>query len=108
MQSASLIKTLFRATTRCRHVTRGFATGGTTLAQLTKANPYQDVVHYTHKNRTWSMEHVDYYTTALAIGILENGFQQGDVVLSWLPEHFSEQVRTTGIGCLYRSLDCDT
>lgn len=68
-------------------------TGGAQLSALAAENPYRDVLHYQHKNRTWSVQHVDYYTTALAIGFLEQGFQPGDVVLSWLPNHFSEQVR---------------
>jgi phage tail sheath gpL-like len=63
------------------------------LQALTAENPYTDVVHYTHKNRTWSMQHVDYYSTALAIGLAENGLTVGDKVLSWLPQHFAEQVR---------------
>jgi hypothetical protein len=36
---------------------------------------------------------VDYYSDAVAIGFLESGLQPGDVVLSWLPAHFSESVR---------------
>lgn len=67
--------------------------GGEQLAALTDAFPHMDVVRYTHKNRTWSLQHVHYYSEALAIGLVENGLQTGDVVLSWLPSHFSEQVR---------------
>jgi non-ribosomal peptide synthetase component E (peptide arylation enzyme) len=62
------------------------------LAQIAKENPYKDVVRYEHKNRKWNLHHVDYYSEALAIGLLENGLQPGDVVLSWLPAHFSESV----------------
>jgi len=51
-----------------------------------------DVVRYEHKNRKWTLKHVDYYTDALAIGFLETGLQPGDVVLSWLPQHFSESM----------------
>jgi len=29
----------------------------------------------------------------LAIGFLDCGLAPGDVVLSWLPDHFAEQVR---------------
>jgi acyl-coenzyme A synthetase/AMP-(fatty) acid ligase len=52
-----------------------------------------DCVRYEHKNRTWSYQHVHYYSEALAIGLAELGFRKGDVVLSCLPSHFSEQVR---------------
>jgi hypothetical protein len=69
------------------------ATGGQRITAMTADNPHVDVVHYEHKNRTWSVNHVEYYSTALAVGFMENGFQPGDVVLSWLPEHFSETVR---------------
>jgi non-ribosomal peptide synthetase component E (peptide arylation enzyme) len=72
---------------------RGLSSVATQLQSLTAENPYTDVVHYTHKNRTWSMQHVDYYSTALAIGLTENGLTVGDKVLSWLPHHFAEQVR---------------
>ena len=69
------------------------ATGGAALAELKAANPHIDVVRYEHKNRTWSLNHVDYYATAMAIGLIDAGLQPNDVVLSWLPAHFSEQVR---------------
>ena len=67
--------------------------GGELLTQMAKENPYKDVVRYEHKNRKWNLHHVDFYSEGLAIGLLENGLQPGDVVLSWLPEHFSESVR---------------
>ncbi len=66
--------------------------GGLALKELAEANPYKDVVRYQHKNRKWNLQHVDYYSEALAIGFLETGLQPGDVVLSWLPAHFSESV----------------
>ena len=69
--------------------------GGAQLAQMAKENPYKDVVRYEHKNRKWNLRHVDFYSEALAIGLLENGLQPGDVVLSWLPAHFSESVSDT-------------
>jgi hypothetical protein len=69
-------------------------TGGQQLANMTAANPHVDVVNYHHKNRTWTLNHVDYFSKALAIGFTENGLQRGDVVLSWLPAHFSEQAST--------------
>ncbi|MGK3757014.1 MAG: hypothetical protein ACI8RD_009328 [Bacillariaceae sp.] len=66
--------------------------GGSLLTKLATDNPYKDVVRYEHKNRKWNLQHVDYYSEALAIGLLENGLQPGDVVLSWLSPHFSESV----------------
>jgi len=68
-------------------------TGGATLAELRASSPHVDVVRYEHKNRTWSLNHVDYYATAMAIGFIDAGLRPSDVVLSWLPDHFSEQVR---------------
>jgi hypothetical protein len=62
-----------------------------------------DVVKYAHKNRTWTVQHVHYYSEALAIGLLENGFRTGDVVLSYLPAHLSEQVRTANCFCPTRN-----
>jgi hypothetical protein len=78
---------------RLRHLsTKASATpGGQKLASMTAENPHVDVVKYEHKNRTWTLNHVDYFSKALAIGFTEQGLQPGDVVLSWLPEHFSEQ-----------------
>ena len=66
---------------------------GSTLKALAAENPYKDVVRYEFKNRKWTLQHVDFYSEALACGLLENGLQPGDVVLSWLPSHFSESVR---------------
>ena len=66
--------------------------GGSLLTQLAKENPYKDVVRYEFKNRKWNLQHVDFYSEAMAVGLLENGLQPGDVVLSWLPAHFSESV----------------
>jgi hypothetical protein len=65
------------------------------LSGLCEDLPHMDVVKYAHKNRTWTVQHVHYYSEALAIGLLENGFRSGDVVLSFLPSHVSEQVRTS-------------
>jgi len=63
------------------------------IAQMQAENPHLDVVRYEHKNRTWTTQHVNYYSEALAIGLVETGLTKGDVVLAWLPGHFSEQVR---------------
>ena len=70
-----------------------FLSGGAQLAQLKAENPHTNVVHYTHKNLTFTVQQVDYYSEALAIGLAENGLTTGDVVLSWLPPHFAESVR---------------
>ena len=67
--------------------------GGQWLSSLTQENPHINVVRYHHKNRVWTLQHVEYYSEALAIGFVETGLKQGDVVLSWLAQHFSEQVR---------------
>ena len=84
----------FATFARMNLATRGLASmaGGAHLKELAEANPYKDVVRYEHKNRKWNLNHVDFYSEALAIGLLENGLQPGDVVLSWLPEHLSESV----------------
>ncbi|CAB9504355.1 AMP-binding enzyme [Seminavis robusta] len=66
------------------------ATAGGNLSVMTKENPHVDVVRYEHKNRKWSLGHVDYYSEALAIGFVESGLKPGDAVLCYLPLHFSE------------------
>lgn len=66
--------------------------GGSLLTKLAKENPYKDVVRYEFKNRKWNLQHVDFYSEAVAVGLLENGLKPGDVVLSWLPAHFSESM----------------
>ncbi|GAX11110.1 hypothetical protein FisN_9Hh201 [Fistulifera solaris] len=68
------------------------AAGGSQVDALASANPNLDVVRYEHKNITWTTRHVQYYSESLAIGFLEMGFTAGDVVLSWMPQHFSEQM----------------
>lgn len=68
------------------------ASGGSMLTSLAKENPYKDVVRYEFKNRKWNLQHVDFYSEALAVGLLESGLQPGDVVLSWLPAHISESM----------------
>ena len=76
--------------------------GGSLLTQLAKENPYKDVVRYEFKNRKWNLQHVDFYSEAVAVGLLETGLQPGDVVLSWLPAHFSESVSTNQRNRCYR------
>lgn len=85
------------------------ANAGTLLTEMTKENPHVDVVRYEHKNRKWSLQHVDYYSEALAIGLLETGLQPGDTVLCWLPNHFSEsmviQFACSKAGLIFYHLD---
>lgn len=78
--------------------TQATVSGGSLLTQLATENPYKDVVRYEFKNRKWNLQHVDYFSDALATGLLDCGLQPGDVVLSWLPAHFSESVRVTTEG----------
>ena len=67
--------------------------GGLRIGQLKEENKHINVVRYEHKNRTWTVHHVDYFSEAMAIGFLDAGFIPGDVVLSTMPEHWSETVR---------------
>jgi len=64
---------------------------GEALSALASVAPHTDVIRYEHKNVKWTLKHVDVNSESLAIGLLEQGFTKGDVVLSWLPEHFAEQ-----------------
>lgn len=66
-------------------------TAGQTLHALATENPHVDVVRYEHKNQKFTLKHVDYFADALAVGFLDTGLKPGDAVLSWLPQHFSEQ-----------------
>jgi len=67
------------------------ATAGQTLAELASANPHVEVIRYEHKNVKWTLRHVEFFADSLAVGLLENGLEPGDAILSWLPSHFSEQ-----------------
>lgn len=64
---------------------------GSALSKLAAASPHMDVIRYEHKNVKMTLTHVEYFSDALATGFVENGLKPGDVVLSWLPLHFSEQ-----------------
>jgi hypothetical protein len=64
---------------------------GQALAKLTEERPEMDVLRYHHKNVKWSFKHVEFFSDCLATGFLDQGLAPGDVVLSWLPSHFSEQ-----------------
>jgi acyl-CoA synthetase (AMP-forming)/AMP-acid ligase II len=85
---------LFRSTV-CNASKRSMATAGpsagTALSLLASQAPHTDVIRYEHKNLKWTLKHVDVNSDALAIGLLDQGFVKGDVVLSWLPESFAEQ-----------------
>lgn len=72
---------------------RGVATisAGDALARLASNHPHQEIIRYEHKNVKWTLQHVNYYSDALACGFVDAGLQPGDVVLSWLPMHFAEQ-----------------
>ena len=76
------------------HQQRSMATvnAGSALSRLAADHPHMEIVRYEHKNVKWTLKHVNYYSDALACGFLDAGLQPGDVVLSWLPEHFAEQV----------------
>lgn len=82
------------AASRAFIASRGMASlsGGQTVAQLAEQFPHMDAVRYDHKNQKFAYKDVDHYSEALACGFVEQGFQPGDIVLSWLPAHFSEQV----------------
>jgi len=67
------------------------STVGQTLSVLADQFPNKEVIHYEHKNVKWSFKHVDRFAEALATGLLEQGLAPGDSMLSWLPQHFSEQ-----------------
>lgn len=69
--------------------------GGNALKQLATDMPHMEAVRYEHKNVKWTFQHIDYFADALATGIVETGIAPGDVVLSWLPLHFAEQVHYT-------------
>ena len=73
---------------------RGMATisAGDALARLASDHPHQEIIRYEHKNVKWTLKHVNYYSDALACGLLDAGLKPGDVMLSWLPLHVAEQV----------------
>lgn len=65
---------------------------GDALARLASNHPHQEIIRYEHKNVKWTLKHVNYYSDALACGLLDAGLKPGDVMLSWLPLHVAEQV----------------
>jgi hypothetical protein len=93
-QSTRATSKLFRSAghnTSIRSLATAAPGAGTALSVLASQAPHTDVIRYEHKNVKWTLKHVDVNSDALAIGLLDQGFEKGDVVLSWLPEHFSEQ-----------------
>ena len=93
---ASLLRTLRTAASRRTPVARpvaatttrslASASAGNQLAAMTKENPHIDVVRYEHKNKKWSLNHCDYFSEAVAIGLLETGLQPGVTLLCWEEE----------------------
>ena len=65
---------------------------GDALARLASDHRHQEIIRYEHKNVKWTLKHVNYYSDALACGLVDAGLQPGDVMLSWLPLHIAEQV----------------
>lgn len=63
---------------------------GDALARLATAHPHQEIIRYEHKNVKWTLKHVNYYSDALACGLVDAGLVPGDVMLSWLPKHVAE------------------
>jgi len=74
---------------------RSMTTAGAQLRELAAQSPHVDVIRYEHKNLKFTLQHVDSHADSLASGLLDCGLVPGDVVLSWLPNHFAEQVCTT-------------
>jgi hypothetical protein len=66
--------------------------GGDMIRALKKENPHVEAVQYEHKTQKFTVAHVDYFSEAIAVGLVENGLIPGDVVLHWLPKHFAETV----------------
>lgn len=79
------------ASSTCRSLATMSA--GDALARLASDHPHQEIIRYEHKNVKWTLKHVNYYSDALACGLVDAGLQPGDVMLSWLPLHVAEQVR---------------
>jgi len=70
---------------------RSMTTAGAQLRELAAQSPHVDVIRYEHKNLKFTLQHVDSHADSLASGLLDCGLVPGDVVLSWLPNHFAEQ-----------------
>jgi non-ribosomal peptide synthetase component E (peptide arylation enzyme) len=86
---------LIRPAAACVTARRTMTTAGQSLQQLAAEFPHVDVIRYEHKNVKFTLRHVDRSADSLAIGLLDCGLAPGDVVLSWLPSHFADQVRIT-------------
>jgi len=70
---------------------RNMTTAGAQLQELAAQSPHVDVLRYEHKNLKFTLQHVNGHADSLAIGFLDCGLEPGDIVLSWLPDHFAEQ-----------------
>lgn len=81
---------LFRPTV-ATSARRSMTTAGAQLRELASQSPHVDVIRYEHKNQKFTLQHVDNHADSLASGLLDCGLVPGDVVLSWLPNHFAEQ-----------------
>ena len=89
---------LFRPTV-ATSARRSMTTAGAQLRELASQSPHVDVIRYEHKNQKFTLQHVDNHADSLASGLLDCGLVPGDVVLSWLPNHFAEQVCTVPCYC---------
>jgi hypothetical protein len=76
---------------------RFLSVGGEMIRALKNENPHVEAVQYEHKTQKFTVAHVDYFSEAIAVGLVENGLIPGDVVLHWLPQHFAETVSI----CMY-------
>jgi len=76
-----------------RSATRSLASlsGGQAVAKIADEFPHMDAVRFLHKNQKFAFKDVDTNAEEIACGFCEQGFQPGDIVLSWIPNHFSEQ-----------------
>ena len=73
---------------------RGMASlsGGQLLSKHAEETPFKNAIRFDHKNHKFDFREMEKWSTYLACGLTEQRFQVGDVILSWLPQHFSEQV----------------
>jgi non-ribosomal peptide synthetase component E (peptide arylation enzyme) len=65
---------------------------GDALQLLADDNPHLEAIRYEYKNVKATYSKVNSWADMLATGLVEQGLIKGDVVLSWLPSHFVEQV----------------
>jgi hypothetical protein len=65
---------------------------GDALTLIADDNPHLEAIRYEYKNVKATYNKVNSWADMLATGLVEQGLIKGDVVLSWLPSHFVEQV----------------